>query len=275
LVSIVGNRMTIFFQRTAQKFSSKDRIQRVVRTLGVDDTLKDAISVLDAQFSDIDADGRVDFIVTKIEGELGLLKSINTRIYYHLGTGKGTYIPDGALKIDGISLNPSFVDMDGDGALDVLTSRLRTDIIAKGLESAVFGDITVTYEVFQFDKKTRTYSETPVYSNDVRIRKEDITKRGAASRPLFQIPGDLDGDGRPDAVLYNPKTSKLEVHKGVASWQSSDRQVIDFSKDVAAEFELDKENDPKWISYMDIDGDGRLDVLLNYVGQMIILISRF
>ncbi|HZL71728.1 MAG TPA: VCBS repeat-containing protein [Planctomycetota bacterium] len=278
LASIAGDRMTIFFQRPGMKFSSgpKDRIQRLVSTLGADDKKKDAISVSDTQFADIDGDGIVDFIVTKIEGEIGLLTSIKTRIYYHLGTGRGSFQADANLFIDGISLNPAFIDMNGDGALDVLTSRLRTDIIAKGVESAFFGDITVTYEVFQFDRKTRSFASKPVYDKDVFIRMEDIRRRGAASRPLFQVPGDLSGDGRPDAVLYDPKTSTLEVRRGRSKWEAGGgRQLIDFEMDAAAKFEVDKDHDPKWISYMDVDGDKKLDVLLNYSSQMIILLSRF
>ena len=50
---------------------------------------------------------------------------------------------------------------------------------------------------------------------------------------------------------------------------------IGFEADAAAAYELDKDHDPKWISYMDIDGDGRQDILLNYNGQMIVLVSRF
>lgn len=274
LVSIVGSRMTIFFQQAGMKFPAKSRVQRQIPTLA-EERRKDTVNVSDVQFCDFDADGTMDFVVTKIEGELGLLDSIKTRIYPHLGTGRGNFTGDTCLFVDGISLNPTFIDMNGDGALDVLTSRMRTDIIAKGLEKVVFGDITVTYEVFQFDPKPRAYSTTPVFSYDVRIRLEDITRRGASSRPLFQVTSDLSGDKRPDAVLFTPKTSTLEVRRGRSVWASSDRQVIDFEKDAAATFQLDKDHDPKWISYMDIDGDGRQDILLNYYGQLIMLISRF
>ncbi|HEU4339180.1 MAG TPA: VCBS repeat-containing protein, partial [Planctomycetota bacterium] len=197
---------------------------------------------------------------------------IGTKIYYHLGTGKGKFMPDGRLSIKGVSLNPSFLDMNGDGKLDVLTSALRTDLIKHGVDR-LMGDVTVTYEVWQFEKSG--YSEQPVHSFDIHIPIEDIQKRSGATRPMFQVPGDLSGDGRPDAVIYNPQTSKLEVRKGKVRWAASDRPVIDFEKDVAAEYALDRDNLPKWISYMDMNGDGRQDLLLNYAGQLIILLSRF
>jgi hypothetical protein len=275
LVSILGSRMTVFFQRPAQRFPAKARLQQQVPTL-VEEKKKDSVNVSDVQFCDIDGDGIMDFVVTKIEGELGLLESIKTRIYPHLGTGRLNFSADKCIFVDGVSLNPSFVDMDGDGGLDVLTSRLRTDIIGQGLAAGLLGDITVTYEVFQFDRKSRSYSTTPVYNYDVRIRVEDISKRGAASRPLFQVAGDLSGDKRPDAVLFVPKTSTLEVHRGRSVWAAGGkRQRIDFEPDVAASAELDKEHDPKWIGYMDMDGDGRQDILVYYNGQVAILLSRF
>ncbi len=279
LVSIVGNRMTIFFQSQSMRFPATSRTVSQIGALGGEQK-KDAVSVSDVQFCDIDGDGIMDFIVTRIGGQLGLLESINTRIYPHMGTGRKNFKADSCIFIDGISLSPTFIDMDGDGGLDVMTSRLRTDVLAKGLEKAIMGDITVTYEVFQFDRKTRAYSTEPVFSRDVRIRFDDISKRGAASRPLFQVAGDLSGDKRPDAVLYNPKTSVLEVRRGRPVWErGGGRQIIDFELDVAAAFDIEKEigkdRDPKWLSYLDIDGDGRQDIILNYASQLIILLSRF
>jgi hypothetical protein len=275
LTSLNGSLMTMFFQKPGMKFLAKDRKQYRINVLEGSD-VKDAVSVTDVQFADIDADGNTDLIVTKIEGQLGLLDSIKTRIYYHLGTGRGNFnMADAQIFIDGISLNPMFVDMDGDGGLDVLTTRLRTDIISKGLERAIFGDITITYEWFQFDKKARTFSREPVDRKNVQIRDEDISKKGAASRPLFQVPGDLDGDKRADAVYFNPKESRLEVLKGKVIYAAGGTPRIGFSMDASATYAIDKDNAPKWISYFDIDGDGRLDILLNYFSQVIILLSRF
>jgi hypothetical protein len=277
LVSIRGDQITIFKQDPVQRFPARRRSQFRILTL-VEERKKDAVSVADVQFCDIDGDQNLDLIVTKIEGELGLLDSIKTRIYPHLGTGRGNFMADKSIFIDGISLNPTFMDMDGDGTLDVMTSRLRTDIIAKGAERLAFGDITTTYEVFQFDRASRVYMTTPVWSYDVRIRTEDISKRRAASRPLIQVAGDLSGDKRPDAVYYDLKATTLEVRKGRAVWEAGGgRQLISFSPDASARFSIDSvsPHDPKWISYMDMDGDGRQDILLNFNSQIIYLLSRF
>ena|SRR5688572_21352808 len=279
LVALNGNRMTIFYQRAGRRFGSgpRDRVQCVIGVLNENEK-ENAFTVTDAQFTDINQDKFADFIVTKIQGELEILTSIQTHIFPHLGTGRANFRPDADIKIDGISLNPYFIDMNGDGKLDVLTSRLRTDLLSKGLD-AMMGDLTVTYEVFQFDGSANKYLPEPVFTQDIRIPLEEIRKRGAASRPLYQVPGDLSGDKRPDAVIYNPKNRTLEVRKGASVWQAGGaREVISFSMDPAATFNLepiDKDDDPKWISYLDVDGDGRLDILLNYMSVVGVLLSRF
>jgi hypothetical protein len=275
LVSIRGDEMTIFFQKAGLQFPAAMRKTQKIATLR-EERRKDKVDVADVQFCDLNGDGIMDFVVTKIEGQLGLLKSIRTRIYPHLGTGRGNFQGDTCIFVDGVSLNPVFLDMNGDGALDVLTSRLRTDILEQAVSVMAFGDITVTYEVFQFDKVQNSYSNAPVFSFDVRIPIEDMKNMGAGSRPLFQVARDMSGDGRPDAVIYDPKTSSVEVRRGRPVWEAGGgRQVIGFEKDVAASFVIEKKNPPKWMSFLDIDGDGRQDVILDYNGLVKILLSRF
>jgi len=275
LVSIRGDEMTIFFQKAGLQFPGASRKSQKIATLR-EERRKDTVDVADVQFCDINGDGIMDFVVTKIEGQLGFLKSIKTRIYPHLGTGRGNFQPDNNIFVDGVSLNPVFLDMNGDGTLDVLTSRLRTDILEQAVNAAVFGDITVTYEVFQFDKARNSYLIDPVFSYDVRIPIDDMKNMGAGSRPLFQVAKDMSGDGRPDAVIYDPKTSSVEVRRGRVGWQDNGkREVINFEKDVAASFAIEKKNPPKWMTFLDIDGDGRQDVILDYNGLVKILLSRF
>src|SRR4029078_6443983 len=89
---------------------------------------KDSFNLAIIRFVDINADKLADLVVTKIEGQLGLFESIKTSIYIHLGTGKGNFIPGQIIQIDGVSIDPEFIDMNGDGKLDVVTSRLCTDL---------------------------------------------------------------------------------------------------------------------------------------------------
>src|SRR6185503_6958089 len=106
-------------------------------------------------------------VVTKIEGQLGLFESIKTSIYIHLGTGKGNFIVSEILSIDGVSIDPEFIDMDGDGKLDAVTSRLRTDLFKQAANSVIFGDVAITYEVFQFDPPQNKFMTHPVFDRQI------------------------------------------------------------------------------------------------------------
>ncbi|MBI4563566.1 MAG: VCBS repeat-containing protein [Planctomycetes bacterium] len=271
LVSIQGNVLIIYFQQAPGVFRSRPSSYRIPALS--EERRKDTVNVSDVRFRDLDGNGIMDLVVTRIEGQLGLFESIKTNIYTHIGTGLGNFQADANIHIDGVSLNPEFIDMNGDGRLDCLTSRLRTDILGKAVEGFVLGDITITYEVFQFDARRNAYVTTPVYARDVRVRIEDIQKKGAASRPLFFVPGDLSGDGRPDAVVYDPKTSAVEVYRGRDAWAAGGRtKNIDFEKDLAGSYQA--ERDPKYMTFIDLDLDGRQDILLNYAGGQTVLLSR-
>jgi hypothetical protein len=170
-------------------------------------------------------------------------------------------------------MDPEFVDMNGDGRLDCMTSRLRTDLLGQAAKGVILGDVSVTYEVFQFDAKSGGFMKEPVYGYDVRIPFRDLEgkdkdKRSAATRPMMFVRGDFSGDGRPDQVRMNPKTEELEFHQG----RDSARGHIDF---VPTAWESYKpEAYPKMVLLHDVNGDGRTDVMLLHAGQLGLLLSR-
>src|SRR2546426_4471071 len=106
--------------------------------------------------------------------------------------------------------------MNGDGKLDVVTSRLRTDLFKQATNMGLFGDVTITYEVFQFDPdgKPPGFFTHPVFDKPILISKKDLEKTGAGAVPLVFIRGDLTGDGRPDMIVIDPRTNTLNIHPG-------------------------------------------------------------
>ncbi len=269
LVTVSGNVVHYYFQlqpdeyRAQKKWSSRF----VVATLE-EELRKDSISYMQVGFSDVDGDRLPDLVVTKLEGQVGLFESLKTRIVVHFGTsGLGNYAPDLLIEIHGVSIDPHLIDMNGDGKLDVLVSRLRTDLINQAVTGFILGDISVTYEVFQFQKEKASYSASPVYSYDVRVTFKDIQDKGAASRPLLFVTGDLTGDGRPDQVRVNPKTETLEVHPG-----RDTGKFIDF--DPTAHLEHKLERYPRFIQFYDVNSDGLQDLLLHYGGSVAVLTTR-
>ena len=217
------------------------------------------------RFVDINADKLADLVVTKVEGQLGLFESIKTSIYIHFGTGRGNFIADRRIVIDGVSIDPEFIDMNGDGKLDVVTSRLRTDLLKKAAESVLLGDVAITYEVFQFDPASNGFLKDPVYEKQILVRRNDLEKGGAGVVPLVFIRGDLTGDGRPDMIVIDPKLNELRIHPGRGG------KRIDFDPTPHHTIKLDKS--PRSLQLMDVNGDGINDILLYFNSAVGVVMS--
>src|SRR5579862_670398 len=272
LVMIRKNTMTFFLQKEPGVFSSRRpyRVSYEIATLR-DEPNKDSVNLSMIRFVDINADKLADLVVTKVEGQLGLFDSIKTRIYLHLGTGKGNFNADKRIVIDGVSIDPEFIDMNGDGYLDLVTSRLRTDLLKQAANSVLLGDVTITYEVFQFDPQRNGFMPEPVFEKQIFVRKSDLEKTGAGAVPLVFIRGDLTGDGRPDMIVIDPKTNELQIHPGRIKDVGRGPQ-IDFDKTAHYTIKLDKH--PKGLQLMDLNSDGLNDIMLYYNGSLGLVLSE-
>lgn len=269
LVSIDGNTLTVFFQRQPRAFSSAMnwRYRFIVKALE-EEVRKDVINFSVVAFADINADRNADLVVTQIYGEVGLFDSIKTTIYIHYGNGRGNFDVSARIQIDGVTIDPVFVDMNGDGRLDCLTSRLRTDLLSQAAKGVLLGDISIDYEVFQFDPTTGGYLGSPVYQYPVRVTFDDMKDRGAGARPMMFIGADFTGDGRPDQIRYNPKSEELEFHEG----KITPRGQIHFEPTPWETFKPSRT--PGAVVLYDCTGDDKSDVLLLNDGFVGLLVQR-
>ncbi|HVE41168.1 MAG TPA: VCBS repeat-containing protein [Planctomycetota bacterium] len=266
LVMIRKEEVSYYLQGKGGKFPSTraSRFAYGIESLR-GDAKKDNINLALVKFVDINGDGIADLVVTKIEGQLGLFESIKTSIYIHLGTGRGNFIPGQIISIDGVSIDPEFIDMNGDGKLDVVTSRLRTDLFKQAANAAIFGDVAITYEVFQFDPVQNLYLKDPVYDKQILVARKDLEKTGAGAVPLLFIRGDVTGDGRPDLIAIDPKTNELNIHPGREKNAGAGPR-IDF--DGTAHYSIKIDRHPKGLQLMDVNGDGISDIILYYNGAV-------
>lgn len=266
LVLIRKDAVSYFLQKSPGVFPSTRpwRVSFRVPTLGAE-SKKDTVDFVTVRFLDINTDKLADLVVTRVGGELGLWDSIKTSVYLHLGTGKGNFVADRRIVIDGVSIDPEFIDMNGDGKLDVVTSRLRTDLMKKAVEAFVLGDISISYEVFQFDPGKNTFLSEPVFEKSILVARKDLEKTGAGAVPLVFIRGDLTGDGRPDLLQVDPKTLELLVHPGkVLDTNAGPR--INFDGTPHWRVKLDRF--PRGLQVFDVNGDGLNDVILHYAGLL-------
>lgn len=272
LVLIRKDTVTYFIQKTPGVFPSTRpwRMSFRVPTLAPE-TKKDTVDWSTVRFVDINQDKLADLVVTRVGGELGLWDSIKTSVYLHLGTGKGNFIADKRIVIDGVSMEPEFIDMDLDGKLDVVTSRLRTDLMKKAVEAFVLGDVAISYEVFQFDPRKNTFLSEPVFEKVVHVARRDMEKTGMGAVPMVFIRGDLSGDGRPDLLQVDPKTLELLIQPG-RSIETNDGPRISF--DGTAHWRVKLDRFPKGVQIFDVNGDGLNDVILHYAGLLGLVMAQ-
>jgi hypothetical protein len=272
LVLIRKNTATYYLQSERGEFPSarKFHFAREIPGLG-GDAKKDSINLELIKFVDINGDGLADLVVTRIEGQLGLFDSIKTKIYIYLGTGYGNFNITDMIQIDGVSIDPAFIDMNGDGKLDVMTSRLRTDLFKQAANLGLFGDLAITYEVFQFDPVHNVFLRDPVYDKQILVAKRDLEKTGAGAVPLVFIRGDLTGDGRPDMIVIDPKTNELNIHPGRVKKAGAGPR-IDF--DPTPHYQIKIGRYPKGLQLMDLNSDGINDIILYYNGAVGLITSH-
>jgi hypothetical protein len=263
--------ITCFFQKEPGVFPSQRpfRVSFPVATLR-DEAKKGEVSLSMIRFVDINVDGLADLVVTKVEGTIGLWESIKTRIYLHMGRGRGNFDADRCIVIDGVSIDPEFIDMNLDGKLDCVTSRLRTDLVKKAIELVALGDIQVSYEVFQFDPARDTFMTDAVFDWPIFVRKADLEKTGAGAVPLVFIRGDHSGDGRPDLLVLDPKKGALFVHPGRVR-ETPKGPRIGF--DGTAHWEIPVERHPRAIGVADVNGDQVHDIVLYHAGALGLILS--
>jgi hypothetical protein len=272
LVTIRKNKITYFMQRPVRQFQSnrRNRFRYSIPTLDTG-RKKNRIDVPIVDFVDINSDGKADMIVTRVVGELGMLESLETRVYLHIGTGRGNFVSDQVIQVRGVTIDPTFVDMNQDGKLDCMVSRLRTDLMRQGGQLLVLGEIRIAYEIFQFDGDSQTFKKDPVFEKIVRISTDDLKNKSAANVPLVFVSGDLSGDGRPDMVVINPGEEEIRFHYGEVHW-SGGKEVIGFESTPFFRKKLDRY--PKRITVEDLNDDGLDDVILKHNGEIGILESR-
>jgi len=272
MVTIVGDTIHYFFQKEPGVFPSQRpwRLSFSVPTLRAG-AKKDTVNLALVQFVDFDRDRLADLVVTRIEGTVGLWDSIKTSIYLHRGTGRGNFSPEKRIQIDGVSIDPEFIDMDLDGKLDAVTSRLRTDLVKQAVDAYVLGDIVISYEVFQYDPKQEMFFVDPVYEKRIFVARADLEKTGAGAVPLVFIRGDLSGDGRPDMLVIDPKRNELNIHPGVLR-ETRHGPRIGF--DGTAHWTIRLDRHPKAIAVADVNGDGVGDIILYHAGVLGLVLSN-
>lgn len=245
LTAFRGDRLHYYFQTPDGAFptdaSVTERVRSLRTTRGTD---LDVVS--SAQFGDIDGDGNVDLIVGKVRGAMDDVRSFIT---IHFGSGYGIFREDYEFELGGVTGAPGFLDVDGDGRLDVVAGVTRADKFGKILE-AVFGDVEIDYKIYQYRPDARGFDRLS-YQETLAVRKSAFNL-GASERLEFRT--DWDGDGVVDKIHIRPDGS-LNVHPG----RLNDEKKIYFT---ARSESYDLGRVPNFVYYGDFNADRAMDVLI-------------
>lgn len=153
--------------------------------------------------------------------------------------------------------------------VDASTSQIKA-IVDSG---AVFSPISVLNATNGLTGLQTGGQFLPTFRNDyfigdtVTIRNRTVLPV-AGTQPFITMPGDLDGDGRPDLVTNCKATGQVAVFRNTqtGSWISA--------SSFAGPQYFSVGNQPTNVKLADMDGDGKLDVLTTQLGVAKVSILR-
>jgi hypothetical protein len=264
LVSVTRDLLTIFFMTPEGTYDVKLKERRIVKTLTAKEEAG-AVEVSGIQFVDLNGDKLPELVITKIEGQLGMIDSLQTNIYIHRGNGTAAFTPDQSLYIPGLSFFPTFIDMDGDGKIDLYATFVSTGVIQKLLEAKIMGDINVSTGFWRYtDKGFRDMD----YVHELLVKTEVVEKRSGI--PVIYVGGDFNGDKRPDMIVVLPN-QQIGFHMGREHFKGG-ATLIGFEANASQTIPITDQ--PNFIQFLDLNKDGITDLQHLYGSRAVLSISK-
>lgn len=256
LVTFYEDRVELFEQDAEGGLAAQPSGRRWFRIRTPDELESRDVRVA-AKVKDLDGDGIADLAVGKIGGGVTTLKT-EVRLYRGLKGGGFSKSPAQVFSDEGFGALWDFVDVDGDGALEMVHPHSEVSIVAmsramisKTLELDVRVREPVSGGLFFAPKPVQTLETS--YGLDLSV---GAAIRGAA--PMFGH--DLTGDGRPDALLSDNGEAMV-----LRAGRDGGRGRASFDEDGAARLEAEGSNTTLAIPARAVGG--AVDVVVYYVAR--------
>ncbi len=257
LVTVAGDTLLVFAADTGGEPKWRVPLPFVKTDLGPDEVHTPRI-----QLADVDGDGKTDLLVTLVTGNRTDFTTFRTRLLHYPGpfvdpkTGR-LVEPRVRIDTESVALHPTFVDLDGDGALDYVNDSIRGgrfDLIRRVLGA----EPTIWYVGFRFDRARGTFETTPRFSVERPYSREEAVSNHFGRSASFE--GDFDGDGRADLLdLGNLKG--LEILGAVAKNAEGPGDPISFTNRILPRVRMPSPLAPQLV-VEDLTGDGLADAVV-------------
>jgi hypothetical protein len=205
---------------------------------------------------DINNDGLTDLIVLFNQTEGVLDRKNNYEVYLGQNNqGKLDYkqSPDSTITAEGTIAKFEFVDINNDKQLEVLVSSLDIGI-SQIIGALLSGSIDQDVYIFTLDQNGR-YIEDPALSKEVDLNFS--LSSGRSDDPVIKL-ADFNGDGLED-LLFSGGEERL------LTYQASNKKRMFHKRSVKHKILLPKNG--KLISTIDLDQDGKQDIVIGYGRQ--------
>jgi hypothetical protein len=195
----------------------------------------EAFSNVRVSLVDLNHDRYADLVATKTVGEIGVFETLRTQILICMGSKSGwnEASPDRILNEKGVATDPEFLDLDGDGLLDLVVSSIRMDHFTN-LKRAITKSITITYSVYL--QKKDGFPEEPDYTSDVDVDIDALETRNGADHASFAP--DLNGDGFHDMLVRSARDKLRVLWGGVEKGWFSGKKIAWKDDDTAVELAI-------------------------------------
>ena len=246
LIAIIDDTLTVFAGTPAHRFATAPTAHV---SLGVRTEAEAARGNAQVQITvrDLDGDGVADLAVSKVTGGLS---AMHATLRFYFGTkGGGWGEPVQTMLREGFAGALAFADLDGDHRPELILPFTKVGFI-EAARVLLTRRLSIGFEVHR-NLGAKGFLEKPeiIHAVDFPI---DYSANAEIDAPFPTLDGDFNGDGVPD--FFAPAATDA-----VGVFLGGGKALV---ADVAKAFV--KIASTRYVSVLDLDGNGRADVLLFY-----------
>ncbi len=257
---VVGNERIWVVKQTDGRFETKPATSRFFKIRSEQDWKRQDVTV-STHVRDLDGDGFGDLVFNKFGGSITNFSS-DIRVFRGGAAGLPTS-PTYTRQFKGFSGLLKFADADRDGRVDLIAPGVEVSI-GKVIRVLTVKKLDMEYGLYRCDGP-QLFAQEPTQKFDVPFHMSTGDENDFSGTPP-EYGQDFDADGKPDLLIgVSPDEIVVKTGKG----------GLDFSGPTASI----KTPAPNGAEVMDLDGDGRADLLMWYgtasrQGQLKAFLSR-